>query len=121
MGWAPAIASLVALLVAAILLMPCFLFFRCWRLRLLPGLGAFVLAIAAVNLGLVFTGWLLVGPGHPDSADWTNFVITNAIIASVGGIPGGLCGLVIGLLIERRIPPQQGGSPQNQASRTTMS
>lgn len=106
MEWAFAIAILVALSIVAIIMIPCFLFFRGWRLRVLPGIGAFASAIVAVSLGLVFTGWLLVGPGHPDSDDWRSFVVTNAIIASVAGLPGALLGLVIGLLIERRMPPK---------------
>lgn len=108
MDWAPAVAILVALSVVATIMIPCFLFFRGWRLRVLPGIGAFALAIVAVSLGIVFTGWLLVGPGHPDSGDWIGFVVTNAIIASVAGIPGALLGLVIGLLIERKMPPKNG-------------
>lgn len=121
MEWAPAVANLVVLFVVAILVTPCVLFFRGWRLRVLPGLGAFLLAFLAVNMAFVFTGWMLVGPDHPNSSDWASFVVANVIIASVGGIPGGLFGLVIGLLKERRIPPQQEAVPQDPVGRTGMS
>ena len=100
--WGPSIAVFTALSVVAIILLPCFFFFRGWKFRVLPGCGALVLALPAVAFGFgFFTGWFLVGPGHPNSDDWMGFVILNVIIAAAAGIPGGLAGLVVALLLER--------------------
>ena len=110
------VAILVALAVVAILMIPCFLYLRDWRLRVLPGVVALVSATVAVIFGrLVFTGWALYNNGRPpDLGCWTGFVIINAIIAVAAGSPGGLLGLAIGLAIERRRSPKKAQAGRTQ-------
>ena len=106
----------VAVATAAIVTIPWFLFFRTWRFRFLPGTGASVLGISAVIFpGLIFTGWPLYAGGHgarPEVEHWIGFVIINTIIAVAAGIPGGCLGIVIALVMERRMSPQL-GQPHN--------
>ncbi len=104
-----AVAIFVALLVVAILMIPCFYISRRRETRVLAGVGASMFAIAAVVYGdLAFTRWALYDGGHgrsPGTAplkDWLVFAAINAVLAIVGSIPGGVLGLAIGLLIERR-------------------
>ena len=99
--WGETIAVFVGLSVVAILMVPCVFILRRWIFILLPGICASVTTLSGVCLGYMFTGWLLVGPGHPNSNDWQEFIFFNVIIAAGTGIPGALLGLVIALLVER--------------------
>ena len=79
-------------------------------MRVFSIVGASVLAIVAVILGFSFSGWALYTGGHgepPGWGEWFGFAALNAILAAGGGILGGLSGLFLGWLIERRRPTQR--------------
>jgi hypothetical protein len=110
------VAILVALGVVGILTIPWFSFFRGWKLRVLPVVGASVLAVAAVIYGaLAFTGWALYTGGggrRPGLSEWLMFAAINAILAAAAAIPGGSLGLVIGRAIRAKdmSPTRRNGS-----------
>jgi hypothetical protein len=101
MGWMGPIAILT------ILPVPMGLFFLLnGRVRkVLASAGALGTAGLSVCVASNITGWMLVGPGHPNSDDWIGFIVINAIIGAVTAFPGGLIGLIIGNLIDGRKSP----------------
>jgi hypothetical protein len=111
-----AVAIGVALLVVAVLMIPCFGFFRSRPVRIGAAFGAGLFAVAAVIWGdLAFTRWALYDGGHgrpPGMAplsDWLVFAGINAILTAGAGIPGGALGMVVGYvrsqLLRRSLRP----------------
>ena len=112
----------VALSVVAMLMIPCFYFFRGWKLKVLPAVGTSALAIAAVILGLMaFTRWALyTGGGRrpPGLSEWFEFIVINAILAAVAAVPGGFLGLALGWAIKRKTATRAVRSPGIEGEQT---
>jgi hypothetical protein len=105
-----AVAISVAIGVVALLMIPCFRYFRSRRVRIWATFLAGLFALLAVVYGdLAFTRWALYdgGHGHPLRVapinQWLNFAAINALLALVAGMVGGGLGILIGKVTRRAV------------------
>ena len=105
----PLVAVTVAVIVVALLMLPCYFVFKNRAAWLLTTAGSLLVAILAVmygvlafsRMGLLYDGHQTLTPSQASVSQWLGFVGLNAMISAGAATLGGIPGIVAEILTRR--------------------